>query len=74
MKASPADRDMGPLLNVSPQLNVGTLDYRALEIVMGDASFGPKIDAFSLGMVLADVAGFAFIHQTARGYSLRSHT
>ena len=46
--------------------NIGTLNYRAFEICMGDPSFDAKADAFSLGMVLADVVGFNFAFSGAK--------
>jgi hypothetical protein len=45
-------------------IQVTTLWYRAPELLYGDVRYGRPIDAFSLGMVMLEVAGAAFHKQS----------
>ena len=41
-------------------LQLQTLFYRAPEILFGDVGFGLAVDFWSLGIMMAELAGFAF--------------
>jgi hypothetical protein len=41
-------------------IKLQTLPYRAYELMSGDRGFGPSIDSWSLGIVLAELAGHVF--------------
>jgi hypothetical protein len=41
-------------------LDIVTLNYRAPELLFGDVSFGPPIDVWALGLVVAQAAGASF--------------
>ena len=83
-EAAPADRDLEaeedrakpneswhrPAREAYVATNIGTLNYRAFEICMGDPHFDARADAFSLGMVLADVVGFNFAFSCAEKTAL----
>lgn len=52
---------MNPACRINQDdFDICTLNYRAPEIVFGDAQFGAAVDCWSLGIVLAEMAGSQF--------------
>ena len=47
-------------------IQLQTLCYRAPEILFGDVGFGPAVDLWSLGIMLCELGGFAFSHDTQK--------
>jgi serine/threonine protein kinase len=62
--AAEADR-IAPLIGVVLQegIQLQTLYYRAPEILFGSTTFGVEIDAWSVGIIAAELAGFAFTNE-----------
>ena len=68
VQASPTARK--PITNArikASGLRCQTLWYRAPEVCLGDRGFGPVIDVWSLGLVLAEMAGEVFFQVAFTG-------